>query len=85
MVDVSNAIALAVGLSDNLSKTGKVNSPTHHTIEPKTIAELEGIHTGSLMSPRHALLRCPETSSLNLCVRLSVLKTRSRGKMPIAS
>ncbi|MBO1520051.1 hypothetical protein [Oceanisphaera pacifica] len=33
-------------------------------IEPKTLAELEAMHTGSLMNRRKALLKCPETSTL---------------------
>lgn len=33
-------------------------------IEPKTLVELEAMHTGSLMNRRKALLKCPETSTL---------------------
>lgn len=39
---------------------------TPKTIAPKTLAELAAMHTGSLMSRRQALLRCPETSSLSV-------------------
>lgn len=31
-------------------------------VEPKTLAELEAMHTGSLMSRRKALLSCSETA-----------------------
>lgn len=37
-----------------------------NTIEPKTLAELQAMHTGTLMSRRQALLKCPETSTLTL-------------------
>ncbi|TKB47301.1 hypothetical protein FCL40_15735 [Ferrimonas sediminicola] len=30
-------------------------------VEPKTLAELEAMHTGSLMSRRRALLKCAES------------------------
>ncbi len=33
-------------------------------IEHKTIAELEAMHTGTLMNRRAALLKCPEISEL---------------------
>ncbi|OEY65917.1 hypothetical protein [Marinobacter sp. X15-166B] len=35
-----------------------------YEVEPKTLAELEAMHTGTLMNRRKALLRCPETSEL---------------------
>lgn len=34
-------------------------------IAAKTLAELEALHTGTLMSRRQALLTCPETSTLS--------------------
>ena len=41
-------------------------APTIKIIEPKTVAELEAMHTGTLMSRRQALLKCAETSTLTL-------------------
>lgn len=34
-------------------------------VEPKTLAELEAMHTGSLMSRRKALLKCDESFELS--------------------
>ncbi|MFD1007014.1 hypothetical protein [Oceanisphaera ostreae] len=48
-------------------KTQLASKPTVQfklSVEPKTIAELEAMHTGTLMNRRKALLACPETSVL---------------------
>ena len=37
---------------------------TVKVLQPKTIAELEAMHTGTLMSRRQALLKCAEISTL---------------------
>ena len=42
-------------------------------IPPKTLAELEAMHTGSLMSRRQALLKCAETSTLTMQDKASLL------------
>ena len=42
-------------------------------IAPKTLAELEAMHTGSLMSRRQALLKCAETSTLTMQDKASLL------------
>ena len=34
-------------------------------VEPKTLAELEAMHTGSLMSRRKSLLKCDESFELS--------------------
>jgi len=34
-------------------------------VEPKTLADLEAMHTGSLMSRRKALLKCDESIKLS--------------------
>ncbi len=36
-----------------------------NAVEPKSIEELEAMHTGSLMSRRKALLQCKESASLS--------------------
>lgn len=35
-----------------------------YEVEHKTVAELEAMHTGTLMNRRKALLKCPEVSEL---------------------
>lgn len=42
-------------------------------IEPKTLAELQAMHTGTLMNRRQALLKCPETSTLTARDKASLL------------
>ena len=39
-------------------------------VEHKTLAELEAMHTGTLMNRRKALLKCPETSGLAASQRM---------------
>lgn len=41
-------------------------APANKTIEPKTIVELEAMHTGTLMSRSRTLLKCAETSTLTI-------------------
>ncbi|ART79771.1 hypothetical protein [Oceanisphaera avium] len=42
-------------------------------IAPKSLAELDAMHTGSLMSRRRALLACPESSNLTAQDKASLL------------
>ena len=47
-----------------MSEPSPAQSKASNIVEDKTLVELEAMHTGTLMSRRQALLKCPETSTL---------------------